>query len=55
MTGLPDARSSSLARQIDLICAAQLMSVEAALAAPNGGSVRFANVEAGSLSVTDSL
>jgi hypothetical protein len=34
---LPDARSNSLARQIDLICAPQLMSVEAALAAHIGG------------------
>jgi hypothetical protein len=37
---LPDARSNSLARQIDLICAPQLMSVEAALAAHIGGSAR---------------
>jgi len=33
----PDACSNSLARQIDLICAPQLMSVEVALAAHNGG------------------
>jgi len=31
-------RFASSARQIDLICAAQSMSIEAALAAPNGGS-----------------
>jgi hypothetical protein len=35
---LPDARSSSLARQIRLICVPQLMSLAAARAAPNGGS-----------------
>jgi len=34
----PDACSNSLARQIDLICAPQLMSVEVALAAHIGGS-----------------
>src|SRR5260370_1487436 len=33
----PDACSNPLARQIDLICAPQLMSVEVALAAHNGG------------------
>jgi hypothetical protein len=33
-------RFNSLARLIDLICAAQLMSIEGTQAAPNGGTLR---------------
>ncbi len=40
--------------QIDLICAAQRMSVEASRAVQIGGTVRVSNIEAGLPAVTDS-